>query len=37
MENLYNEIIGFGIVSLVILMLAYYTKKKEEQFRDENK
>ena len=36
MENLYNEIIGFGIVALVILMLAFYTKKKEEQYRAEN-
>lgn len=35
MENLYNELIGFGIVALVIFMLAYYTKKKEEQFRKE--
>lgn len=36
MENLYNELVGFSIVALVIFMLAYYTKKKEEQFRAEN-
>jgi len=34
MEDLQNELIGFTIVTLVVLMLAYLTKKKEEQYRD---
>ncbi|MCJ8327133.1 MAG: hypothetical protein MJK08_08550 [Campylobacterales bacterium] len=37
MENLINEILGFSIVTAVILMLAYYTKRKEEQFKKMNK
>lgn len=32
MNDLYNEVIGFALVSTVVLMLAYLTKKKEEQF-----
>ena len=37
MENIINEILGFSIVTAVILMLAYYTKRKEEKFRKMNK
>lgn len=31
MENLQNEIIGFGIVTIVVLMLAYLTAKIEKR------
>lgn len=38
MNDLYNELIGFALVSAVVFMLAYLTKKKQEQFlRDEKK
>ncbi len=32
MNDLYNELIGFALVSAVVFMLAYLTKKKQEQF-----
>lgn len=31
MENLQNEIIGFAIVTIVVLMLAYLTAKMEKR------
>jgi len=33
MENLENELISFGIIALVVLLLAYLTKKKEDSFK----
>jgi hypothetical protein len=33
MENLENEVISFGIIALVVLLLAYLTKKKEDSFK----
>lgn len=37
MEDFLNELVGFGIITLVVLMLAYLTKKKEEQFKQQDK
>jgi hypothetical protein len=33
MENLENEVISFGIIALVVLLLAYLTKKKEDNYK----
>lgn len=32
MDDLTNELISFSVITLVVLMLAYLTKKKQEQF-----
>jgi len=37
MNDLYSELIGFGIVTLVVIMLAYFSFKLEKKYRDENK
>lgn len=33
MEDFTNELISFTIITIVVLMLAYLTKKKEDQFK----
>jgi hypothetical protein len=33
MENLQNELISFVFITIVVLMLAYLTKKKEDQYK----
>lgn len=35
MEDLTNELISFSVITLVVLMLAYLTKKKQEQFEQD--
>ena len=32
MENFLNEIISFSVITFVVLLLAYLTKKKEDNF-----
>lgn len=33
METLQNELVSFGIITVVVLMLAYLTKKKEDSYK----
>ncbi len=33
-EEFTNELISFSIVALVVLFLAYLTKKKQDQYKD---
>jgi len=33
MENLQNEFLSFGVIAIVILMLAYLTKKTEDKYK----
>ena len=33
MSDLQGEIIGFIIVALVVIMLAYFTKKMEDKYK----
>lgn len=33
METFQNELISFSIITLVVLLLAYLTKKKEDKFK----
>ncbi len=37
METLQNELISFSVIIIVVLMLAYLTKKKEDQYKDIDK
>ncbi len=37
METFQNELLSFTVITIVILMLAYFTKKKEDQYKQENK
>lgn len=37
MSDFISEIIGFSIVTLVVLMLAFFTKKMEDKYKDEDK
>ena len=34
METLQNELVSFGIITVVVLMLAYLTKKKEDSYKE---
>lgn len=34
METFQNELISFSVITLVVLMLAYLTKKKEDQYKN---
>lgn len=34
METFQNEIISFSVITLVVFLLAYLTKKKEDQFKE---
>jgi len=36
MENLQYELISFTFIAIVVIMLAYLTKKKEEQYKKMN-
>lgn len=36
METFQNEIVSFSIITIVILMLAYFTKKKEESYKQDD-
>jgi len=33
METFQNELISFSVITLVVLLLAYLTKKKEDKFK----
>jgi|GEM_PF-5239404 len=35
MEDLISEIIGFTIVSAVVILLAYFTKKLQKKYEEE--
>ncbi len=35
-EEFTNELISFSIVALVVLLLAYLTKKKQDQYKDQS-
>ena len=37
MNDLISELIGFSIVAIVVIMLAYFTSKLQKRFKDENK
>lgn len=37
MSDFQSELIGFGIVSLVVIILAYFTGKMEKKYKDEAK
>jgi len=37
MNDFQSELIGFTIVALVVIMLAFFTSKLEKRFKDENK
>lgn len=37
MSDFISEIIGFSIVTLVVLMLAFLTKKMEDKYKDKDK
>jgi len=37
LSDFISELIGFGIVTLVVIMLAYFTAKLEKKFKDKNK
>lgn len=32
METLQNELLSFAVITIVVLMLAYLTKKKEDSY-----
>ena len=33
METFQNELISFSVITLVVLLLAYLTKKKEDKYK----
>ncbi len=37
MSNIQSELIGFTIVAIVVIMLAFFTSKLEKKYKDENK
>mgnify|MGYP001255386338 CR=1 FL=1 len=37
METFLNEIISFSVITIVVLLLAYLTKKKEDQLNNKDK
>lgn len=37
MDDLISEIIGFTIVTLVVIMLAYFTKRMEDKYKEDEK
>lgn len=37
MDDLIAEIIGFTIVTLVVIMLAFFTKRMEEKYKEDEK
>jgi len=37
MDDLISELIGFAIVTIVVIMLAYFTSKLQKKFKDEMK
>ncbi|SKB72119.1 hypothetical protein SAMN06295997_1354 [Malaciobacter marinus] len=37
METFLNEAISFSVIALVVLLLAYLTKKKEDQLKNKDK
>lgn len=37
MSNFQSELIGFTIVAIVVIMLAFFTSKLEKKYKDENK
>ena len=36
MDDLISELIGFTIVTIVVIILAYFTSKLQKKFKDEN-
>jgi len=36
MSDLISEIIGFSIVTIVVIMLAYFTKKMQDKYKEED-
>ncbi len=37
MDDLISEIIGFTIVTLVVIMLAFFTKRMEDKYKEDDK
>ncbi|MBU3015905.1 hypothetical protein KO488_14190 [Poseidonibacter lekithochrous] len=37
MNDLISELIGFTIVAIVVIMLAFFTSKLQKRFEDEDK
>jgi hypothetical protein len=37
MSDLQSELIGFSIVAIVVIMLAFFTLKMEQKYKDEDK
>ncbi len=37
MDDLIAEIIGFTIVTLVVIMLAFFTKRMEDKYKEDEK
>ena len=37
MNDLISEAIGFSIVAIVVIMLAFFTSKLQKRYQDENK
>lgn len=37
MDDLISEIIGFTIVTLVVIMLAFFTKRMEDKYKEDEK
>jgi ABC-type uncharacterized transport system permease subunit len=37
MDDFQSELIGFTIVAIVVIMLAFFTSKLEKKYKDENK
>lgn len=37
MDDLIAEIIGFTIVTLVVIMLAFFTKRMEDKYKEDDK
>ena len=37
MNDLQSELIGFSIVAIVVIMLAFFTSKMEKRYKDEDK
>lgn len=35
MNDLFSELIGFGIVTIVVIFLALFTKRVEDKYKDD--
>ena len=37
MDDFQSELIGFSIVAIVVIMLAFFTSKMEKKYKDQDK